>query len=99
MITFILTEEDVARLFQVIYHGRRPQHVHTLLCQCGATADLRKSPSAWNGWRVLPTPRCPQCIEREAKSILEELYPLQAEERFLELLAQLDEQKEVMAGR
>lgn len=95
MTTYIVTEEDVARLLCLLYHGKRPRHVHTLLCLCGAVADLRTSPAAWNGWRVLPTARCPQCIVRESRSILEELYPLRAEERFLELLEQIGQEEKV----
>jgi hypothetical protein len=30
--------------------------------RCPATADLSKSPHAWDGWQVLPVAICPKCI-------------------------------------
>ncbi len=87
MIRIILDEHDAAQLLQVLYHGRRPKRVHTLLCVCGAQADLRVNPKAWNGWQVLPHQACPRCLERPAQPA--ELYPTQAREHFLEQVRSL----------
>jgi len=35
-----------------------------LTCACGATADLKDSPKAWNGWQVAPNVVCPDCIQK-----------------------------------
>jgi 2-keto-3-deoxy-galactonokinase len=78
----ILDEVDADRLLRALYNGTRPRHVHTLICLCGAIADLRTDPKAWNGWQILPHAKCPACrhtvVERD-----EELYPTQARARFL----------------
>ncbi len=76
----ILDEQDAADLLRVLYNGK-PHNVHTLICLCGATADLRESPKAWNDWQILPHAKCPTCLKKPApKSV--ELYPVQARERF-----------------
>ncbi len=49
MTRIILDEHDAVRLLQILYNGVKPQRVHTLICACGAMADLRETPSAWNG--------------------------------------------------
>jgi hypothetical protein len=83
MIKVILDADDCDALLRCLYHGARPVRVHTLLCGCGAQADLRKSPHAWNGWRVLPAPMCPHCMARLFP------YPHEARARFLALLERL----------
>lgn len=59
----ILDEVDTDKLLRLLYNGERPVRVHTLICLCGAVADLRESVKAWNGWQILPTAKCPACIE------------------------------------
>ncbi len=83
MIRIILDEHDAAQLLQVLYNGQKPARVHTLICPCGAVADLRESSRAWNGWQILPHAVCPACIER-GQAPAEELYPAHARARFLE---------------
>ncbi len=87
MSRIILDEDDAAKLLRVLYNGRKPARVHTLICPCGARADLRESPRAWNGWQILPHGVCPRCIER-GKAPAQEPYPTQAHERFLEMVHQ-----------
>ena len=58
----ILDEEDASQLLRILYNGKRPARVHTLICLCGNIADLRKNPKAWNGWQILPTAKCPECL-------------------------------------
>jgi len=81
----VLDEEDAEKLLRRMYNGKRPERIHILICLCGAWADLRKSPKAWNGWRVLPNAACPDCLSRQnvqkAREIAE-LYPSQAYDRF-----------------
>ena len=87
MITVILDAEDADKLLRVLYNGRRPLRVHTLLCACGALADLRVSACAWTGWQVLPTAKCPVCIERTRAGICTEHgYPVRAQVRFVKLV-------------
>ncbi len=78
----ILDEHDAAQLLRVLYNGRRPRRVHTLICLCGAVADLRQSPRAWNGWQILPHAVCPKCIARGPRPEVE-FYPDQARTRFV----------------
>jgi hypothetical protein len=86
----ILDEEDTDALLRILYNGRKPARVHTLICLCGTKADLRQSPKAWNGWRVLPTAMCPACIEHMGPQPRDEaLYPHLAHERFVAKLQQL----------
>lgn len=87
----ILEEEDAARLLRTLYNGHKPRRVHTLICLCGAMGDLRVSPKAWNGWQVLPHAKCPRCLRRPYVEP-EEIYPLRAEERFLELIGKLHQE-------
>lgn len=56
-----MDEQDTDRILKLLYHGEKPERVHTLICGCGAIADLRVSPKAWNGWQILPYARCPAC--------------------------------------
>ena len=63
----ILDELDADRLLRMLYNGTRPAKVHTLVCLCGAIGDLRVSEQAWNGWQILPTAKCPACIEKPKK--------------------------------
>ena len=65
--TVVLDELDADRLLRVLYNGPRPAKVHTLICLCGAIADLRESPRAWNGWQILPTAKCPNCLAKPRK--------------------------------
>jgi hypothetical protein len=86
MIRVILDELDADRLLRMLYNGTRPARVHTLVCLCGSTADLRESPSAWNGWQILPNAVCPACRAFRAAAPDVEHYPACAEERFLGML-------------
>jgi hypothetical protein len=79
----VLDEHDVDTLLRVLYNGTRPTRVHTLVCGCGALADLRVSTKAWNGWQVLPHAKCPKCLAATSAALyFEELYPQLARERF-----------------
>ena len=72
MITIILDDLDECeadRLLRLLYNGIRPSKVHTLVCLCGAIADLRLSKKAWNGWQVLPTAKCPCCLVKSRKEV------------------------------
>jgi hypothetical protein len=81
----VVSEIDADKLIRTLYKGRRPAHVHTLICACGALADLRKDPDAWDGWRVLPTAKCPACLTK--RQLVEwNLIPHQARVLFLELI-------------
>ena len=60
----ILDNNGAAQLLQTLYNGRKPRRVHTLICACGAQADLRNNQHAWDGWQVLPHAVCPVCINR-----------------------------------
>src|SRR5689334_8495068 len=86
MIKIILDEHDADRLLRILYNGTRPAHVHTLICSCGAIADLRVSKCAWNGWQILPHPRCPACLTAESASLVYAPSPDEARERFLQLV-------------
>ncbi len=88
MSRIILDEDDAAKLLHMLYNGRKPRRVHTLLCVCGARADLRESPRAWNGWQILPHAVCPRCIERGKALPAQEPYPAQARARFMEMVHQ-----------
>jgi len=70
---------DMDLLLRLLYNGQRPTRVHTLFCACGLIADRRGNPDAWNGWRVLPHPKCPDCLVRESQ-------PYLARERFSRLV-------------
>jgi hypothetical protein len=94
--TIVLDELDADRILRWLYNGHRPERVHTLICLCGEIADLRKSPAAWNGWRILPNAVCPECLASEdAKKVQEiaELYPSLAYEKFLKQLEKILLQK------
>jgi hypothetical protein len=65
----ILDELDADRLLRVLYNGTRPVRVHTLVCLCGAIADLRQDERAWNGWQILPTAKCPTCIKKSKETV------------------------------
>lgn len=81
----VMSEMDAARLIHALYKGRWPKHVHTLICGCSAQADLRRDPVAWNGWRVLPTAKCPECLAQ--RQLVEwSLVPHEARVRFLALV-------------
>jgi 2-keto-3-deoxy-galactonokinase len=84
--TIVLDEQDADRLLKVLYNGTRPKRVHTLICLCGAIADLRDHSSAWDGWQVLPHAKCPACLAETQAAAIEELYPSQAYDRFLQAL-------------
>jgi hypothetical protein len=86
MITVILDEPDVDRLLRALYHGTRPRHVHTLICACGALADLRDSETAWIGWQVLPWAICPGCLEKERLLLIRWQPSFPARQRFLDEL-------------
>lgn len=86
MIKVILDEHDADRLLLILYNGTRPPRVHTLACLCGAHADLRVSPCAWDGWQVLPNAKCPACLALTNVSLVEQAYPERARERFLEMI-------------
>jgi hypothetical protein len=77
----VLDEQDADQLLRMLYNGRRPVRVHTLICLCGAIADLRASPKAWNGWQVIPNARCPRCLEAPSVEAAP-LYPTRALARF-----------------
>lgn len=85
----ILDEADAAQLLRVLYNGPKPARVHTLICICGAIGDLRTSPKAWNGWRILPHPVCPDCLARGTQSYEQKYFPVQAQDRFTQLVEQL----------
>lgn len=89
MIKILLDENDTDRLLRVLYNGTRPARVHTLVCLCGATADLRESPKAWNGWQVLPHARCPICLDATRARTIQALFPNRARNRFLLQLEEL----------
>jgi hypothetical protein len=95
-VTIVLDEADVDRILRRMYNGKRPEKIHLLICLCGKWADLWKSPRAWNGWRVLPTAMCPDCLANENLQKVQQiadLYPSQAYERFLKQLEQVLLQK------
>ena len=78
----ILNAQDTDRLLRLLYNDRKPARVHTLFCVCGLSADRRGNPDAWNGWRVLPHPKCPGCLAREGQ-------PHLARERFSRMVSML----------
>jgi len=80
---FSLSEEDTDRLLRMLYNGTRPARVHTLICACAEIADLRVSPGAWDGWQILPTAKCPECLKCEHAASIQDAYPIQAHERFV----------------
>jgi hypothetical protein len=84
----VLDEQDADQLLRVLYNGRRPENVHTLICLCGAIADLRESPKAWNGWQLIPNAKCPRCLETPAAPSFQ-LFPVNAREQFAIRLAKL----------
>ena len=84
--TIVLDEDDADRLLRMLYNGRRPARVHTLICFCGRIADLREDECAWNGWQILPHAKCPDCLAKVNSEAVEEIaltYPSLAYERFL----------------
>lgn len=81
----VLDVIDAQTVFDLIYKGKRPSHVHTLLCSCGAQADLREDPCAWKNWMILPHPKCPDCLADERAQYLNQ-DPVQARARYLALL-------------
>jgi len=89
VIKVILDEHDADTLLRILYNGTRPPRVHTLACLCGALADLRLSPCAWNGWQVLPNAKCPACLALTNVSLVEEAYPERAREWFLKMIEEL----------
>lgn len=84
-----LDEEDADRILRILYNGSRPKRVHTLICLCGAIADLRDHESAWDGWQVLPHAVCPTCLAESHAEAIDELYPSQAYEIFLKVLEEI----------
>jgi hypothetical protein len=84
----ILDAADTDRLLQVLYKGARPLRVHTLICGCGAIADLRRSPSAWDHWQIFPSALCPGCRALDQLPGIQET-PELARQRFLMLVEQL----------
>ena len=88
-VTIVLDEQDADRLLRVLYNGTRPKHVHTLICLCGAIADLRDHQSAWDGWQILPHAKCPTCLAETQAAAIEELYPSQAYDQFLQVLEKI----------
>lgn len=90
--TIVLDECDADRLLRRMYNGRRPEKIHILICLCSRWANLDVSLKAWNGWRVLPTAMCPDCLANEnagAVQQIADLYPSQAYEMFLKKLEQV----------
>lgn len=88
MTRIIVDAQDADKLLRVLYNGTRPERVHTLICLCGAIADLRVSSSAWNGWQVLPYARCPN--HKQQTETIVESYPQLAHERFQGLIDQMN---------
>jgi len=86
MTRIILDEHDADTLLRILYNGTRPVHVHTIACLCGAVADLRVSPCAWNGWQVLPHPKCPNCLAQHRAALIYEPSPERARAEFLKIL-------------
>jgi 2-keto-3-deoxy-galactonokinase len=85
--TIVMSEKDADTLIRQLYKGERPKHAHTLVCGCGEVADLRQDPAAWDGWRVLPTAKCPACLDLLAAQLVQwTLQPMQARARFLALV-------------
>lgn len=84
----IIDELDVDKLLRYLYNGRRPDRIHTLICSCGAIADLRTSPKAWNGWQELPYAKCPGCL-LQPPALFNEMQLQPAHQRFLETLSRL----------
>lgn len=82
----ILDEADADKLLRILYNGTRPACVHTLACACGAFADLRKSPGAWDGWQLIPHPMCPRCLSIERVTIVYLPWPEMSREKFFKLL-------------
>ena len=86
-VVIVLDEQDTDRLLRILYNGKRPSKVHTLACACSVIADLRLSPRAWNGWQVLPTAKCPTCLQKPAQeSALESDYDGPARGRFEDMI-------------
>jgi hypothetical protein len=78
----VIDERDADRLLRTLYNDK-PHQVHILICLCGATADLYVSSRAWNGWQVLPTAKCPVCLEKAwCAAVLMEDYDGPAREKF-----------------
>jgi hypothetical protein len=86
MTRVILDEQDADTLLRILYNGTRPPRVHTLICLCGAIADLRISAHAWDGWQVLPHAKCPLCLALASATGFEVPYPEMARERFMGML-------------
>lgn len=80
-----MDEHDTDRLLKLLYHGRKPERVHTLICACGAMGDLRQGEKAWNGWQIIPHAKCPACLRIQAPAD-GEAYPDLARKRFLNQL-------------
>ena len=89
MTRIILDEHDADTLLRILYNGTRPARVHTIACLCGAVADLRVSPCAWDGWQVLPHAKCPACLALSRVAMIDELSPELARERFLKMVEAL----------
>lgn len=93
--TIVLDVQEARRLLLMAANGTtRLSQVHVLVCLCGATADLREDPSAWNGWRVVPLLdcTCPACLECESLQKTQQhdvLYPSQAQKQFAKSLEQV----------
>lgn len=85
IIKVLMDAADCEALLITLYREARPPRVHTLICGCGAMADLRESAQAWDGWQVLPSPLCPSCRANEFPN------PRQAEtrERYQALIEKL----------
>jgi hypothetical protein len=92
MTRVVLDEHDADAVLRILYNGTRPARVHTLVCGCGALADLRVNANAWNGWQVLPHAMCPACRELGPTINMAELYPAGAHERFTKMI-------EVLSGK
>lgn len=83
MTRVVLDELDAGRLLRILYNGTRPDRVHILICVCGALADRRERPDAWQHWLVLPHPKCPDCLAVERDSWVYAPSPNVAREEFL----------------
>jgi hypothetical protein len=88
MTRIILDEHDADTLLRILYNGTRPARVHTLICLCSARADLRVSSCAWNGWQILPHPKCPECLAKHRAALIYAPSPELAREEFLRMVDQ-----------
>ena len=94
MTDVILDEHDTDRLLRILYNGTRPARVHTLNCACGSIADLRLDTYAWNGWQVIPHPKCPVCLALERATLVYAPSPERARDQFLQKIQDWNSGKE-----